>query len=176
MTNHADSGPDAAGASDPAAPENGAEQAANTPDSGASGSAAQDSAAQDSAAQDSAAQDSAAQDSAAQGSAVQDSGAPSSLEDRAVEVIKTIYDPEIPVDIHELGLIYDILPGDDELLTIRMTLTSPNCPAAESLPAEVETKLMALDGVSKVEVDIVWDPTWTPELMSEAAKLELGMW
>jgi FeS assembly SUF system protein len=97
------------------------------------------------------------------------------LEERVVEAIKTCYDPEIPVDIYELGLIYgiDISPNGD--VDIRMTLTSPACPAAGSLPPEVESKVGAIDGVSSVRVDVVWEPIWTPEKMSEAARLQLGM-
>lgn len=100
----------------------------------------------------------------------------STIEEAVTETLKTIYDPEIPVDIYELGLIYGIDVRDDHSVRIEMTLTSPNCPVAESLPQEVKDKVAATDGVSSAEVDIVWDPTWTPEKMSEAAKLELGMW
>jgi FeS assembly SUF system protein len=100
---------------------------------------------------------------------------PTTIEERAVEVLKTVYDPEIPVNIYELGLIYDIAEGPDESLTIRMTLTSPMCPVAESLPVEVQQKVSALEGISSVDVDLVWDPVWTPDMMTEAAKLELGM-
>lgn len=89
------------------------------------------------------------------------------------DVIKTVFDPEIPVNIYELGLIYDIaVSGND--VKILMTLTSPNCPAAQSLPAEVRQKIKALPGVEEVDVEIVWDPPWGPEMMSEAAKLQLG--
>ncbi|MCA8960531.1 MAG: SUF system Fe-S cluster assembly protein [Planctomycetes bacterium] len=97
-------------------------------------------------------------------------------EDRVIRVLKTVFDPEIPVDIHELGLIYGIDISDAGQVVIRMTLTSPNCPAAESMPGEVQMKVRALDGVEDVDVQIVWDPPWTPERMSEAARLELGMW
>jgi len=89
------------------------------------------------------------------------------------DVIKTIYDPEIPVDIYALGLIYDIRI-DGKSVKILMTLTSPNCPAAQSLPAEVREKTLALPGVEEAGVEIVWDPPWGPEMMSEAAKLQLG--
>ncbi len=89
------------------------------------------------------------------------------------EIIKTVFDPEIPVNIYELGLIYDIaVSGND--VKILMTLTSPNCPAAQSLPAEVRQKIKALPGVEDIDVEIVWDPPWGPEMMSEAAKLQLG--
>lgn len=101
--------------------------------------------------------------------------APESLEDRIVAAIKTCYDPEIPVDIHELGLIYGIDIADGGVINIQMTLTSPACPAAGSLPPEVEQKVGTVDGVSSVKVEVVWEPTWTPEKMSEAAKLQLGM-
>ncbi len=95
--------------------------------------------------------------------------------DKIVAVIKTIYDPEIPVDIYELGLIYDVFVNEDNDAKILMTLTSPNCPVAESLPREVEDKVMSLKEINKAEVEITFDPTWTQEMMSEEAKLELGM-
>ena len=90
-------------------------------------------------------------------------------------MIKTIYDPEIPVDIYELGLIYDVLVNENNEVKILMTLTSPNCPVAETLPVEVEEKVKSIDAVKDAEVEITFDPPWTQELMSEAAKLELGM-
>ena len=95
--------------------------------------------------------------------------------DKIVRVIKTIFDPEIPVDIYELGLIYDVFVNEDNDAKILMTLTSPNCPVAESLPKEVEDKVMSLKEINKAEVEITFDPTWTQEMMSEEAKLELGM-
>jgi FeS assembly SUF system protein len=95
--------------------------------------------------------------------------------DKIVNVIKTIFDPEIPVDIYELGLIYDVFVNEDNDAKILMTLTSPNCPVAESLPKEVEDKVMSLKEINKAEVEITFDPTWTQEMMSEEAKLELGM-
>ena len=95
--------------------------------------------------------------------------------DKIVNVIKTIYDPEIPVDIYELGLIYDVFVNEDNDAKILMTLTSPNCPVAESLPREVEDKVMSLKEINKAEVEITFDPTWTQEMMSDEAKLELGM-
>ncbi|WP_158975159.1 SUF system Fe-S cluster assembly protein [Cellulophaga sp. L1A9] len=97
------------------------------------------------------------------------------LGEKIVIVLKTIYDPEIPVDIYELGLIYDVFVNEDNEVKILMTLTSPNCPVAESLPAEVEEKVKSLDAVKDAEVEITFDPPWTQELMSEEAKLELGM-
>ncbi len=97
------------------------------------------------------------------------------LKDRIVQVIKTVYDPEIPVDIYELGLIYAVDVDEACEVEITMTLTSPMCPVAESLPFEVEEKVRAVEGVGKVRLDLVWDPPWTPDLMSEAAKLELNM-
>lgn len=97
------------------------------------------------------------------------------LGEKIVGVLKTIYDPEIPVDIYELGLIYDVLVNEDYEVRILMTLTSPNCPVAESLPVEVEEKVKSLDLVKDAEVEITFDPPWTQELMSEEAKLELGM-
>jgi FeS assembly SUF system protein len=101
--------------------------------------------------------------------------APGSLEDKVLTTLRTIYDPEIPVDIYEVGLIYDIDADAAGNVAIRMTLTSPMCPVAESLPVEVETKVKALPGVASVKVEIVWEPPWGPEMMSEAARLELGM-
>jgi len=95
--------------------------------------------------------------------------------DKIVRVIKTIYDPEIPVDIYELGLIYDVFVNEDNNAKILMTLTSPNCPVAESLPMEVEEKVKTLKEINNAEVEITFDPTWTQEMMSEEAKLELGM-
>ena len=100
---------------------------------------------------------------------------PGSLEGAIVGVLRTIYDPEIPVDIFEVGLIYDIDADAAGNVGIRMTLTSPMCPVAESLPVEVETKVKAQPGVAAVKVEIVWEPPWGPDMMSEAARLELGM-
>ncbi len=97
------------------------------------------------------------------------------LGEQIVAAVKTIYDPEIPVDIYELGLIYDVLVNEDNEVKILMTLTSPNCPVAETLPVEVEEKVKSIDAVKDAEVEITFDPPWTQELMSEAAKLELGM-
>ena len=93
---------------------------------------------------------------------------------KIVEMIKTIYDPEIPVDIYELGLIYDVLVNDTMDVKVLMTLTSPNCPVAETLPVEVEEKIKSIDEVRNAEVEITFDPTWTQDMMSEEAKLELG--
>ena len=95
--------------------------------------------------------------------------------DRIVQQLKTVFDPEIPVDIYELGLIYKVKVDEDGAVAIRMTLTSPMCPAAEELPPEVESKARSVAGVSSVMLDLVWDPPWNPGMMSEAAKLELGM-
>jgi len=96
------------------------------------------------------------------------------LGEKVVEVIKTIYDPEIPVDIYELGLIYDVRVSDEGDIEIDMTLTSPSCPVAESMPEEVREKVSSLDEAKKVEVIMVFEPTWTKDMMSEEAKLELG--
>lgn len=92
-----------------------------------------------------------------------------------VRVLKTIYDPEIPVDIYELGLIYDVFVNEDKDARIIMTLTSPNCPVAESLPQEVKEKVKSLDELNEVEVELTFDPPWSQDIMSEEAKLELGM-
>jgi FeS assembly SUF system protein len=93
---------------------------------------------------------------------------------KIVEKIKTIYDPEIPVDIYELGLIYDVFVNDQRDVKILMTLTSPNCPVAETLPMEVEEKVRSIDEVRNAEVEITFDPPWSQDMMSEEAKLELG--
>ena len=95
-------------------------------------------------------------------------------QDQIIEVLKTIFDPEIPVDIYELGLIYEVKISDDGRVDIDMTLTSPNCPVAETLPKEVEDKVAEMDGVTSAKVEIVFEPAWTQDMMSEAAKLECG--
>ena len=97
------------------------------------------------------------------------------LKPKLIEALSTVYDPEIPVNIYELGLIYDIDVNGDGLVGIRMTLTSPGCPAAQSLPAEVKAKARAVPGVSDAWVDVVWEPTWEMSKMTEAAKLQLGL-
>ena len=96
------------------------------------------------------------------------------LGDKIVAVLKTIYDPEIPVDIYELGLIYDVFVNEDQDVKVLMTLTTPNCPVADSLPQEVKDKVQSLDEVNEAEVELTFDPPWTRDLMSEEAKLELG--
>lgn len=96
------------------------------------------------------------------------------LEDKIVAVLKTIYDPEIPVDIYELGLIYEVKINKDGHVDIEMTLTSPNCPVAESLPNDVREKVESIEGVNTAAVHIVFDPPWDKDMMSEEAKLELG--
>ncbi|MGB5982637.1 MAG: iron-sulfur cluster assembly protein [Nonlabens sp.] len=95
--------------------------------------------------------------------------------EKVVKVLKSIFDPEIPVDIYELGLIYDVMVSSDADVKILMTLTSPNCPVAETLPVEVEEKVKSLKEVNDAEVEITFDPPWNKDLMSEEAKLELGM-
>ena len=96
------------------------------------------------------------------------------IEGQVIEAIRTCYDPEIPVNIYELGLIYDVRVDEKGGVTVTMTLTSPHCPAAQSLPREVEMKGKGVPGVRSVKVDVVWTPTWNPSMMSEAAKLEMG--
>ncbi|MFN5635468.1 MAG: SUF system Fe-S cluster assembly protein [Flavobacteriia bacterium] len=96
------------------------------------------------------------------------------LENKVVEMLKTIYDPEIPVDIFELGLIYEVRIDEEKNVAIDMTLTSPNCPVAESMPKEVEDKVSTVEGVLSAKVNIVFDPPWDRDMMSEEAKLELG--
>ena len=99
---------------------------------------------------------------------------PNELGEKVVKVLKTIYDPEIPVDIYELGLIYDVFLNEDNDVKILMTLTSPNCPVAESLPQEVKDKVAEIDGVKSSDVEMTFEPPWSKDLMSEEAKLELG--
>ena len=100
---------------------------------------------------------------------------PEDVENAVVETLKTIYDPEIPVNIYELGLIYDIEVQEGGAVHIKMTLTSPACPVAGSLPGEVEVKVEGVPGVASAEIELVWDPVWNPSMMSEAARLQLGM-
>jgi FeS assembly SUF system protein len=97
-----------------------------------------------------------------------------SLEERVVAALKTCYDPEIPVDIYELGLVYSLDVSEVGDVQVKMTLTSPACPVAGSLPGEVEARIRAVPGVASVRVELVWEPTWTMDMMSEAAKLRLG--
>jgi FeS assembly SUF system protein len=99
-----------------------------------------------------------------------------SLRDRIIEVIKTCYDPEIPVDIWELGLIYEININEGNDVLIRMTLTSPACPVAETLPPDVENKIREIPDVNSAKVEITFEPPWEKEMMSDEARLELGMW
>lgn len=97
------------------------------------------------------------------------------LEAQVIETLRSCYDPEIPVDIYELGLIYGVDVEASGVVNIRMTLTSPACPVAGTLPPDVESKVKAIDGVTSAKVELVWDPPWTPERMSEAARLQLNM-
>ena len=101
--------------------------------------------------------------------------AASPVRDRIVDALKTCYDPEIPVDIHELGLVYRVEVDDAGKVEVDMTLTSPACPVAGTLPPEVEQKISRVEGVSSVRVDLVWDPPWNPDRMTDAAKLRLGL-
>ena len=96
------------------------------------------------------------------------------LGEKIVKVLKTIYDPEIPVDIYELGLIYDVFVNEDNDVKVIMTLTTPNCPVAESMPLEVEEKVKSISEVNNAKVELTFEPAWTKDLMSEEAKLELG--
>ncbi len=104
----------------------------------------------------------------------QDKPAAPVTEETIVEVLRTVYDPEIPVSIYDLGMIYDI-QVEDSTVHVRMTLTTPACPVAGSLPGQVETRIKAIEGVRDAKVELVWDPPWTPDKMSEAAKLQLNM-
>lgn len=97
------------------------------------------------------------------------------LEEQIVDALKTVFDPEIPVNIYELGLIYDLAIEDEGQVKIKMTLTSPGCPVAGSLPGEVQTKVEGVPGVANADVELVWDPAWNPSMMTEAARLQLGM-
>ena len=97
------------------------------------------------------------------------------IEAEVIEALRTCFDPEIPVNIYEMGLIYDLKAGPEGVVTIQMTLTSPHCPAVQSLPAEIEGKVRAVSGVTDVKIDLVWEPPWDPSKMSEAARLQLGM-
>ena len=100
---------------------------------------------------------------------------PSDIENGIVDALKTVFDPEIPVNIYELGLIYDVDIQEGGRVQVKMTLTSPGCPVAGSLPGEVKAKVEAVPGVAAAEIDLVWDPAWNPSMMSEAARLQLGM-
>ena len=97
------------------------------------------------------------------------------LKEKIIDEIKKIYDPEIPVNIYELGLIYKIEVNDKKKVIIDMTLTTPNCPVADSLPKMVKNNILKIDGVSEVDLKLVWDPPWTKDKMSDAAKLELNL-
>ena len=107
---------------------------------------------------------------------VADAAKTAELKPAIIKAISTVFDPEIPVNIWELGLIYDILVDSTGVAGIRMTLTSPGCPVAQSLPVDVANKVKAVPGVTDAKIDIVWEPTWTKDRMSPAAKLQLGMW
>ena len=109
-------------------------------------------------------------------SLVPDAEKTAELKPRIVEAISTVFDPEIPVNIWELGLIYDIVVDAAGVAGVRMTLTSPGCPAAQSLPVDVAKKVKAVPGISDAKIDVVWQPEWTKDRMSDAAKLQLGMW
>ena len=97
------------------------------------------------------------------------------IEAQVIEALRTCFDPEIPVNIYEMGLIYEVKVDETGAVTLQMTLTSPSCPAAQSIPAEVEQKIRAIDGVTDVQIDLVWEPPWDQSKMSEAARLQLGM-
>tara|TARA_Y100001970_G_C13988768_1_gene727079 strand:- start:323 stop:625 length:303 start_codon:yes stop_codon:yes gene_type:complete len=99
----------------------------------------------------------------------------SDIKNKVIEVIKKIYDPEIPVNIYDLGLIYKIEVENENKVNVDMTLTSPNCPVAESLPKEVKDNIMKIEGISEVNLNLVWEPPWDKDKMSEAAKLELNL-
>jgi FeS assembly SUF system protein len=100
---------------------------------------------------------------------------PGTQAEQVIEAIRTVFDPEIPVNIYELGLVYSVDIDEKGTANIRMTLTSPACPSAAEIPVDVERKAMGVPGIKEAKVEVVWEPTWTPEMMSEAAKLQLGM-
>lgn len=118
--------------------------------------------------------DAPAADAQAAGSPAEAGDRDQELEMRVIDMLRTIYDPEIPVDIYELGLIYQVNADAKGDIKVVMTLTTPHCPVAESLPGEVETKIRGVDGVNDVDVEVTWDPPWDQTMMSEAARLELG--
>jgi len=113
-------------------------------------------------------------DEAAPESAAESANREDDLVDRIVAALMTVYDPEIPVNIYDLGLIYDVRVAEDGGATVVMTLTTPHCPVAESMPAHVESVVASVEGVGAVTVELVWDPPWGPDMMSEVARLELG--
>jgi FeS assembly SUF system protein len=107
---------------------------------------------------------------------VNDAARHAELEPKVKAAIKTVFDPEIPVNVYDLGLIYDIIVTTESVVGVRMTLTAPACPAAQWLPAQVEEKAKAVEGVTNALVDVVFEPPWTKDRMSDAAKLQLGLW
>ena len=107
---------------------------------------------------------------------VADAAKTAALKPAIIKAISTVFDPEIPVNIYELGLIYDVIVDAQGVAGVRMTLTAPGCPVAQSLPVDVANKVKSVDGVTDAKVDIVWEPAWTRDRMSDAAKLQLGMW
>lgn len=119
--------------------------------------------------------DKAAQEDGAQESEDGAQESEGSLKDRVEAALRTVYDPEIPVNIYELGLIYALDVGEDGVVDVTMTLTTPNCPAAGMIPRDVEAKIKSVEGVKEANVALVWDPPWDPSRMSEAARLELGL-
>jgi FeS assembly SUF system protein len=117
-----------------------------------------------------------AADAARTAAVVADPARTDALKPKIIDAISTVFDPEIPVNIWELGLIYDIVVDAQNVAGITMTLTAPGCPAAQSLPVEVAEKVKAIEGIAGANVDVVWEPAWTKDRMSEAAKLQLGLW
>jgi FeS assembly SUF system protein len=107
---------------------------------------------------------------------VADAARTAELKPKIIDAISTVFDPEIPVNIYELGLIYDVIVDADGVAGVQMTLTAPGCPAAQELPVEVANKVKTVPGITDARVDIVWEPAWTKDRMSDAAKLQLGMW
>jgi FeS assembly SUF system protein len=107
---------------------------------------------------------------------VADDAKTTAMKPQIIEAISTVFDPEIPVNIYELGLIYDVIVDAQGVAGVQMTLTAPGCPAAQELPVEVANKVKGVPGITDAKVDVVWEPAWTKDRMSEAAKLQLGMW
>lgn len=120
-------------------------------------------------------QDDVVEEAPQDGADAEEAREPTPLEEEILSVLKTVYDPEVPVDIYDLGLVYDYSVNCEGKVDVKMTLTSPACPVAGTLPVEVETKIREIDGITQCNVDVVWDPPWNPTMMTEAARLKLNL-
>lgn len=120
-------------------------------------------------------QDDVVEEAQQDGADAEEAREPTPLEEEILSVLKTVYDPEVPVDIYDLGLVYDYSVNCEGKVDVKMTLTSPACPVAGTLPVEVETKIREIDGITQCNVDVVWDPPWNPAMMTEAARLKLNL-